>query len=381
MNSVNKRVVVITGASSGIGRATALMLAKRGDTVVLAARDAEALQELAEECEQVGGHALAVDIDVAVEQQVNQLARQALYAFDRIDVWINNAAVNTLGRFEDIPTADIHRLLEVNLMGTIHGTRAVLPHFKARGEGILINVASMVALTGQPFAVPYSISKFGIRGLSLSLAQELANQPDIHVCTVLPAVIDTPIFNHAANYMGRAAQAPKPVVRAEEVAKAITKLTRHPKKEVIVGNMARMNRAWRALAPDMFDKQFHKMIDSQHFQDEPQAPTSGNLYVPDRELTTISGGWKDKPGQEGKSSGLKRAAQVTAGAAAISATYLLATAFLNRKKEPQKLLPAATAATNEPVAQTVATVQQAVPADVVSDALATAVSGNHPAAE
>ena len=330
----------MTGASSGIGRATALAFAERGDAVVVAARDAQALQELAHECEQAGGQALPVAADVAVEDDVNELARRAVESFGRIDVWVNNASVNTLGRLEDIPTADIRRLLEVNVMGNILGARAVLPHFKAQGRGVLINVASMVATTGQPYSVPYSVSKFGIRGLSLSLAQELADQPDIHVCTVLPAVIDTPLFSHAANYMGRAAQPPKPIVRAEEVAAAIVGLVEHPKKEVMVGNMGRLNRAMRVLMPNMFDKQFRKMIENQHFQDKPADPTPGNLYEPDRNRTTISGGWKEQPDGKPTASALKRTGQIAAVGAGLAAAYMLASALRNGKKQPSAPAPA-----------------------------------------
>lgn len=343
MKPVESNVVVVTGASSGIGRATALRFAERGAAVVLIARDAAALRELAEECRQAGGEALPAAIDVSDEADVNRITQQAIEAFGHIDVWVNNAAVTTLGRLEDIPTDDIRRLLEVNVLGNIFGARAVLPHFKARGRGLLVNVASMVAITGQPYAVPYSVSKFAIRGLGLSLAQELADQPNIHVCTVLPAVIDTPLFNHAANYMGRAVQPPKPIVRAEEVAEAIVGLTEHPQKEVMVGNMGRLSRAMRALTPNLFDKQFRKMIENQHFQEQPAVSTPGNLYEPDRHGTTVSGGWKDDADGQSSSSVLKRVGQVAALGAGVAAAYLAASA-LRKPKEQNSDSDAGTAA-------------------------------------
>jgi short-subunit dehydrogenase len=296
-------VAVITGASSGIGRATALEFARQGYQLVLTARFGAGLEGVAKECEQLGGQALAVPADVSQEEEVNLLATRALAVFGGLDVWVNNAAVGLFGRFEEIPTADIRQLLEINLFGYIYGARAAVRQFRAQGHGTLINVASMVALVGQPFSIPYSISKFGIRGLSLSLAQELADEPHIQVCCVLPAVIDTPIFQHAGNYMGQAVKAPDPVIPADRVAKTIVKLTRQPKEEVTVGNMARMMRLQRLAAPAaMFDKYMQKMIATQHFKREASGPYQGNLYAPITNWNRVKGGWipdpaKKSPGQ------------------------------------------------------------------------------------
>jgi short-subunit dehydrogenase len=240
----------------------------------------------------LGGRALALPIDVRVEEEVNGLATEAVAAFGGIDVWVNNAAVSLFGYFDEIPMADIRQLLEINLFGYIYGARAALWHFRTQGHGTLINVSSMVALVGQPFSIPYSISKFGIRGMSLSLAQELADEKNIHVCCVLPAVIDTPIFQHAANYMGKAVKAPEPVIPAERVALAILKLTRHPREEVTVGNMARMMRLQRLALPlGMFDRYMQKSIASKHFKNEPSSPSQGNLFEPMTNWNRVNGGW------------------------------------------------------------------------------------------
>lgn len=291
MKDFRSMVVVITGASSGIGRATALNFAEKGSTVVLAARRQEALTSLVQECEQRGGKALAVPTDVSKEEEVKALAQKAYDTFSHIDVWINNAAVSLFGIFDETPTEDIRRLLEVNLFGYIYGAHAVLPFFKRVGRGILINVSSMVGITAQPYTVAYTISKFGIRGLSLGLAQELAEEKQMHVCTVLPSVIDTPIFNQAGNYMGKAVKAPDPVIPAKEVAKAIVKLVKKPQREVIVGYTGKLSRAARYLSPELFDKKFRKTIAKNHFKDQPQEITKGNLYEPNPTWTSVSGGW------------------------------------------------------------------------------------------
>ncbi len=296
-------VAVITGASSGIGRATALEFAKKGYNLVLAARFKAGLEEVVKECEQLGVQAIAVATNVAQEDEVNNLAIKARDAFGSFDVWVNNAAVGLFGRFEEIPTQDIQQLLDINLFGYIYGARAALLQFRTQGYGTLINVSSMVALVGQPFSVPYTISKFGIRGMSISLSQELADEEDIHVCCVLPAVIDTPIFQHAGNYMGKDVKAPEPVIPAKRVAKTIVKLTKHPQDEVTVGNMARMMRFQRLVAPNkLFDKYMQKMIAKNHFMDRFSAPYRGNLYEPVTNWNRVNGGWLSDKGTKSKSS-------------------------------------------------------------------------------
>jgi short-subunit dehydrogenase len=285
-------VAVITGASSGIGRATALEFARQGYEVVLTARFGAGLEEVARECEQLGVRALALPIDVSQEEEVNGLATEAVAAFGGFDVWVNNAAVGLFGYFEEIPSADIRQLLEINLFGYIYGARAAVWQFRDQGHGILINVSSMVALVGQPYSIPYTISKFGIRGMSISLSQELADEKNIHVCCVLPAVIDTPIFQHAANYMGQAVKAPDPVIPAQRVARAIFQLTRHPREEVTVGNMARMMRLQRLVSPlGLFDKYMQKMIAGKHFKKDPAGPYQGNLFEPMTNWNRVNGGW------------------------------------------------------------------------------------------
>lgn len=293
-DEMENKIVVITGASSGMGRATALEFARNGNTVVLAARRKGALEVLAEECERIGGQALSVPTDVSKEDEVNAIARKAWDKFGRLDVWVNNAAVTLFGRLEEVPTDAVHKVLDTNLMGYIYGARAVLPYFREQGHGILINLSSVVGVVGQPYTVPYVVSKFAIRGLSLSLQQELADEKDIHVCSVLPAAIDTPLFQHGANYMGWAVKPLQPILHAQRVADIILSLARTPKKEVFVGLMGPIGVMARAVAPNAYDRFFRKIIYNQHFQDTPAEPTTGNLYHPMSDWASISGGWKEQ---------------------------------------------------------------------------------------
>jgi short-subunit dehydrogenase len=291
-------VVVITGASSGIGEATAFKFAEQGASVVLAARREWALREVAAECERLGGQAVAVPTDVSDEAAVHDLARRALEAFGRIDIWVNNAAVGLFARFEEAPLADFRRVIETDLFGYVYGARAVLPLFYQRGRGTLINVGSIMSEVPGPYVSAYTIAKHGVRALGESLRQEiqLAGVHDIKVCTVMPATIDTPFFQHAANYTGRAVKAMPPVYPAESVAKTIVDLVEHPRREVVVGNAGRLMAMQQSLAPGLNERMLATMVDRQHLEDLPAPPTSGSLFSPMGRGASIEGGWRGPNG-------------------------------------------------------------------------------------
>ncbi|NYE47064.1 NAD(P)-dependent dehydrogenase (short-subunit alcohol dehydrogenase family) [Spinactinospora alkalitolerans] len=290
---VKDRVAVVTGASSGIGRATALALAKKGAAVVLAARGEEALEQVAEECRSHGGQALAVPTDVADHESVEALARRAAERFGRIDVWVNAAALTLFGPFSEVPLQDFRRVVDVNLMGYVHGARAALPHLREQGRGVLVNVSSIVGVVAQPYTHAYGVTKFAIRGLSASLRQELRLEGArrIHVCSVLPATIDTPFFQHAANYTGRKVVAMPPVYTPESVARAIVDLVRVPRREVVVGP-GRGLVALSKTAPGLAERIMGTQVDRAHLsRKEPAAAGSGSLYRPAPGTGSVHGGW------------------------------------------------------------------------------------------
>jgi NAD(P)-dependent dehydrogenase (short-subunit alcohol dehydrogenase family) len=292
MRKIQDAVVVITGASSGIGRAAAHVFAKSGATLALAARREQPLNEAAEEARNLGARAVAVPTDVTDAEAVEALARMAVENFGRIDVWVNNAAVTLFAPFEEAPMEAYRRVIETNLFGYIHGARAALRYFREQGSGVLVNNASMVARAGQPYTSAYVLTKFAIRGLGECLRQELLNAPDIHVCTVLPASIDTPLFQHAANYTGRAIRAMPPVYSAAAVARAIARLAERPRREVFVGNAGRMTAIQKMMAPGLTERMLASMVDRNHFQDRPAPPSAGNLFEPMDGRHAVSGGWR-----------------------------------------------------------------------------------------
>src|SRR5918911_2162180 len=211
------KVVVVTGASSGIGRATAHAFAKRGASLMLAARSDQQLDIVERECADLGVRAIGVPTDVADNEQIERLGARAEEEYGRVDVWVNNAGLLLLGRIDEAPVEDFERIIQTNLMGTAYGSRVALKHFRQRGQGTLINVSSIVSGMGQIYSSAYTASKWGVRGLSEALRMEVADQPGIHVCTVMPSAIDAPIFQHAANYTGQDIKALPPVYPPEQV--------------------------------------------------------------------------------------------------------------------------------------------------------------------
>jgi short-subunit dehydrogenase len=322
MRSLNGKVVVITGASSGIGRATALMAARHGGAVVLVSRQEKALRELARECEAAGGHALAEAADVTDAQTLEKIARKGYQKFGHIDAWVNNAAVSLFAKFEEAPPEDYRRVIETNFFGYVNGARAVLPYFREQGRGVLINVSSMVGKAGAPYISAYTTSKFAINGWSESLRMELMDTPQIQVCTVLPASIDTPIFQHAANYTGRAIKPLPPVYPAEMVAEAILDCVHRPRREVYAGSAGAVMAKARVVAPETAEKMMARQVDKEHFQDAFEEPKEGNLYRPMSEFNTVSGNWRE-PGSEGGGQGRKVAGVAAAVAGLGAIGYLL----------------------------------------------------------
>jgi short-subunit dehydrogenase len=308
------RSVVITGASSGIGRATAREFARRGASLVLAARRERALDEVVRECEELGGRAIAAPIDVSVADQVESLAQTAERVWGGFDTWVNNAAVTLFGRLEETPARDFERVLHTNLIGYANGARAAIRRFREQGAGHLIQVSSLVGHVGQPYTSAYVSSKWGIRGLTECLRMELLDAPGIHVSMVSPASIDTPIFQHGANYTGREAKAMAPVYPPEQVAHAIVTVAERPRREVFVGGSAYAMKALRSVSPGAAERLMARKVETDHLQHERPAPaSSGNLFEPSRgERGETRGGWIMREHPPGNPRGVAAAAAVVA---------------------------------------------------------------------
>lgn len=288
--------MVLTGASSGIGRAAAVELGRQGASVVLAARREDALEETARLCREAGGRALIVPTDVTHEDAVIALAEAALAAHGRIDVWINNAGVTLYDRLADGPFEAHRRVIETNLFGAMHGARAVIPVFRRQHHGMLINVGSVLSQIGQAFVPSYTISKFGLHGVSEALRVELADEPDIHICTLLPYAVDTQHFETAANHLGRAPRAMPPTQSPEKVASALVALIKRPQRTRYVPRIAALGVALHALAPRTTERLLLAALERWHFDQRDQPDTEGNLYAPAAETAATHG---DRPPQIG----------------------------------------------------------------------------------
>jgi NAD(P)-dependent dehydrogenase (short-subunit alcohol dehydrogenase family) len=277
MPRIEDCVVVLTGASSGLGRATAFELARRGAKLVLAARRTDALRDVAAKC---GPNATVVETDVTIEDDVENLARIAIEEHGRIDVWINNAGVTYYAALEDGPMEPHRRVIEANLFGAMHGARAVVPIFRRQHRGVLINVGSVLSEVGQAFVPSYAISKFGVRGLSEALRVELADERDIHVCTVLPYAIDTPHFQVAANLIGRRPRALPPIQSPEKVARAIAALVERPRRMLHVPRWIVIGLALHALFPRTVERLLLDALRRWHMSQQPERIGDGNLFAP-----------------------------------------------------------------------------------------------------
>jgi short-subunit dehydrogenase len=282
-------VVVITGASSGIGQATAEAFARQGCRLVLAARNGDALERVAQSCRQSGVEVAVITADVTDIASVTAVGETAL-EFGTVDIWVSNAGVGAVGRFEETPMEAHEQVIRTNLIGHINDAYVAVPIFLRQGRGTFINMISLGGFAAAPFASAYSASKFGLRGFAEALRAELADKPNIHICDVYPAFVDTPGLYHGANYVGREIKAPPPLLDARRVAAAIVDIARSPRPSTLVGSVSIATRLAHILAPNLIARTLGRFAEMYFRRARRMQRSEGNLYAPSSDAPRIDGG-------------------------------------------------------------------------------------------
>lgn len=284
-------VVVVTGASSGIGRATAVRLAGLGARLVLASRSAASLERAATDCRELGADVLTVVADVLVEQQVGEVCEAAVARFGAVDGWVHTAAVVAYGRFEDVPAATFRRVLDVGVHGSVHCSRVALAQFRAQGHGTLVLTGSLLGEIATPYLSSYVAGKWAVRGLARVLSIETRAEPDVHVCVVSPGGVDTPVYLQAANYAGRVGRPPPPVDSPEKVARAIVQSLHDHRSRRSVGPANLVARAGFTLLPSVFDALVLPLMRAGGLSRQPVEPHDGNVFRPAPDAHRTHGRW------------------------------------------------------------------------------------------
>lgn len=293
---VGEQVVVLMGASSGIGRETALRFARKGAKVVVSARSEEGLDSLVEEIRREDGEAIAVPADTSEFDQVKAVADRAVQEYGRLDTWVHLAAVGLFATFEETTPEEFRRVIDVNLMGQVYGAMAALPHIKREGGGALIHVSSMGAKRSIPLQSAYCASKHSIDGFLESLRVELRRENlPISVTQVMPATINTPFFDKARTKLGVKPVAPPPIYQPGIVSEAILHVAENPARDLVVGGAAKAVILSQALSPRLVDVLLRVRGFEVHYTGEPKPEdASDNLFEPIDGYNTVEGSFRDR---------------------------------------------------------------------------------------
>jgi NAD(P)-dependent dehydrogenase (short-subunit alcohol dehydrogenase family) len=281
LKKLSDQVIVITGASSGIGLVTARLAAKRGARVVLNARNEEALCQVTDDINAQGGEAIYVVGDVGQFEDVQKLAGETIRHFGGFDTWVNNAGVSIYGPVLDQALEDHRRLFDTNYWGVVHGSTVACAHLKTRG-GVLINVGSVLSDVAIPIQGTYCATKHAVKGYTDALRLELEEEgAPISVTLVKPSTIDTPYTRHAKNLMPVEPQNPPPVYAPDLVAEAILHCAEHPERDLYVGGGGKVLVEANHLAPRLTDKVMEAMMFDAQQSDRPKPPArQDSLYAP-----------------------------------------------------------------------------------------------------
>ena len=294
---MSKRIV-ITGASSGIGAATAEAFAATGAHLVLAARGIEGLEAVAQRCRAAGGEASVFPTDVTDAAQVAALARDADARLGGIDLWFSDVGIGALGKFHEVPIAAHEQVIAANLVGHMHDAHAVLPIFLRQGHGIFVNMISVGGFLATPWSAAYSASKFGLRGFTQALRGELSLHPRIHLCDVYPTFVDTPGVQHAGNYVGKRLSVPPGVLNPRTVADAVVRLADRPRNTTVIGAPAPLLVLAQALTPNFGAAMLNGFLGTYFRKAAPVAETEGALFEAG-EGGAVDGGFR-RPDQRTK---------------------------------------------------------------------------------
>jgi short-subunit dehydrogenase len=294
LKPLNEQVIVITGATSGIGLATAREAARRGAKVVLCSRDGTDLEQVASEITAQGGEAIAVAADVGERDALETVASRAVSQYGHIDTWINNAGTSIYGELVDVPLDDAERMFRTNYWGVVNGSLIALPHLRKDG-GALINVGSEVSETAVPLQGHYVASKHAVKGFTDTLRMELSKNGDpISVTLIQPAAIDTQFLDHSKTYLGVVPSHPAPVYDARIVANAILDCCEHPRRNLRIGGGAKLFTAMEKVAPRLGDRMKERVVFDETMSDRPKGPDEDTLWEPRSGDVSESGSYRGK---------------------------------------------------------------------------------------
>jgi len=294
LKPIDQQVVVLVGCSSGIGRQTARRFAERGARLVLSGRDEAALAEVLDDVRSLGAHdAIAVPSDVVDPASMQEVARRAREAFGRIDTWVQTAAVSVYATAEETTPEEFRRVIEVNLLGQVHGALAALPALRAAGGGALIEISSVEAEVALPYQSAYSASKHGMSGFLRSLRMELkAEGAPIAVTQIMPAGIDTPLFMNARSKLGVLPKPTAPVYDPDVVADQVLWAAQHPSGDLFAGGAGWAFALFRRLAPGPFESLMARVGKRAQRSNVPEGPEAvDNLDAPTPLTDTVRGGF------------------------------------------------------------------------------------------